>query len=83
VLPAAIFYLCTGIALVALVLLGLIHILKDPAPEEVIDDEEDQVVNALPIAREETLVDIQPEPVETNLGRKSKTNLTDSSLVDV
>ena len=79
VLPAAIFYLCTGIALVALVLLGLIHILKHLVPEEVIDDVEDQAVNTLPAVREGTLVDIEPEPLGTDL----VINLADSSVVDV
>jgi len=51
--------------------------------EEVIDDVEDQVAGAPPIARDETLVDLEPEHSVTDIGRKSNDDPTNRILVDV
>jgi len=84
VFPAAIFFLSTGIVLVSFVLLGLVRV-SDEAVEQVIDDVEEQVDGALPIARDETLIDLEPEydNPEADIGPKSQHNPAGSSLVDI
>jgi len=84
VFPPAIFFLSTGIVLVSFVLLSLVRV-SDETVEQIIDDVEEQVDGALPIVRDETLIDLNPEydNLDTDIGTKSNNKPASSSLVDI
>jgi hypothetical protein len=68
---------------VSFILLSFVRVPKETL-EEFMDDEEDQVTSAPPTARDETLIDLEPEldNPQANVGPRSNT-IPDSPLVDV
>jgi hypothetical protein len=84
VFPAAIFFVSAGIVVVSFVLFSFVRVPKESV-EEVIDDMEDQVAGPLPIAHDETLLDLESEDhnSEGHMDQQRDNDPAENTLVDV